>query len=256
MIVIVPKITENYINNKNEEFSNVRHIAYKKGELYGNLGKFVAETKHESNIWFNSDDNLTDGVYIYQTYNNPSIAYRIYKCFADYGFNGYQDDLLIHKLQTKQNLIKQTLFPTGVVTLDGNIIGQEIPYFSDNITLLNLFKNNNNFDSFKIYFQVLNVLKEMYGNGVLYLDNHPKNFMINPNLKDIKINTIDFEKNYIKFDDWSKNYDEMFFINICNMINSLNKMQEIDLKVGKFIMTNNFDDTYLELEEKAKKLKK
>ena len=253
---MIPTITEKYVNNKNQTFSNVRHISYKKGELYGNLGKFVAETKHEPNNWFSSTDNLTEGVYVYQTYHDPNVAYRIYKCFADLGFNGYQDDILINELQKKQRLIKSTTFPTGVITLDGNIIGQEIPYFINNITLLELFKTYNNFDIVNIYLQVLSVLKEMYDNGILYLDNHPKNFMINPNLCDSKINTIDFERNFIRIDDWSKSDKEQFFSNYCTMINALNKIKELDIKLGKFVLTKSFDETYDEIEEMSKKLVK
>ena len=61
---------------------------------------------------------------------------------------------------------------------------------------------------------------------------------------------------HVVLDDWSKIDKEQFFSNYCTMINALNKIKEIDLKLGKFILTNNFDETYEEIEEISKKLKK
>lgn len=251
-----PVITDNFINKENEEFPKVRQVAFQSGNLSNNVGIFITETKYEPTNWFNSSNNLTNGVFIYQSYNNPNVAYRIYKCFADYGFNGYDDDILIQELQKKQELINDTKFPTGVVTLDGNIIGQEIPFFNNNITLLDFFKKYKNIDIVNEYIKVLNVLKEMYDNGILYVDVHSENFMLDPTLIHSKINTIDFERKFVMVDDWSKSARERLFSCFSNMINQLNNIREVDLKLGRFVLTNNFDDTYEELEEMTKKLVK
>lgn len=248
----MPVIQESFIDKNGKLYDNVRDIQYNKENLYGNLGTFVAETKKEDNVWLNNEE---DGVYIYQTYHNPNIAYRIYKRFAEYNFNGEKDEVLINELQKRQNLIKLSKFPTGVVTKDGNIIGQEIPYFQNNINLMELFKFHNNYDVFNIYLQVLDILKEMYDNGILYFDNHAKNFMIDPNNTET-VNIIDFEHQYVKFDEWSKYDLNTLFDNYANMINILNKINELDFKLGKFIKTNNFLDTYEEISDMQKKLVK
>ena len=77
----IPRINNCFVHTKGEYFNKVREVAFKSGELIGNLGTYVNETKREFNMLF-SDDNLSEGVYIYQTFSNPLIAYRIYKTFA------------------------------------------------------------------------------------------------------------------------------------------------------------------------------
>lgn len=40
----VPKINQGFVNKNGIYFSNVREVAYKSEELYGNLGTLVAQT--------------------------------------------------------------------------------------------------------------------------------------------------------------------------------------------------------------------
>ena len=109
----IPRINQGFTNLNGTYFDKVKEVAFKKGELIGNLGTFVAETKREKSIW-QEEENYSDGVYIYQSLNDPHIAYRIYKCFADYGYNGENDDILIQKLLERQDAIKLSKFPIGV----------------------------------------------------------------------------------------------------------------------------------------------
>lgn len=248
----MPVIHDSYIDKKGNEFVNVRNISFTKNSIKSNLGEFVAETEKEDNVWFNNEE---DGVYIYQSYNNPNIAYRIYKRFAEYRFNGEKDEFLISELKKRQESIKLSKFPTGVVTLEGNIIGQEIPYFPNSVNLIELFKHYENIDVIKIYLQVLNILKEMYDNGILYFDNHAKNFMVNPN-DESYVNIIDFEDRYVRFDNFSKSEIEKLFTNYSSMINILNRIKGLDLKLGNFVKTDNFLDTYEEVKDMEKKLVK
>ena len=250
----IPKVNEGFINIFGQKFDNVREIAFKKNELYGNLGKYVTETIYEENMLVNLSGIKTDGVYIYRSNFDPFVAYRIYKCYADYGYNGEQDDKLIQELSLKKENIKLAQFPMGVVTLEGRIIGQEIPFFPYDITLFELFSRYKNLDVIKIYKAVLDVLNELYQNGIAYLDNHAKNFMINPLLlNDSKIDIIDFDYKRVVFDDYSPVFRKQLLENYRCMIIKLNQLQQIETTILK---TDDFDDTFSQLDEVEERLVK
>jgi len=244
-----PIVRTGYQNKEGKYFDKVREISFEKENLINNLGKFVAETNHEDNYFF-KDDLITHGVYIYQSLTNPNIAYRIYKEFSDYGFNGYSDDKMIQFLQEKQEKIKLTQFPTGIVTLNGNIIGQEIPYYANYMTLFDYLKKYFIKDPFSIYMILIEIIKEMYEEEILYLDVHPKNFMINKSDLDIKM--IDFDDSYVKFQT-HEFYKEQLFSNIKNMIDCLNKLCGLDDLV--FLQTDNFDDCSYQIKQMQKIIK-
>ena len=250
----IPQIRLNFINIRGQHFNLVREIAYKKGELYGNVGKFMSETKTESNLIYGYDSNPHNGVYIYQSYTDDNIGYRIYKAFADYGFNGYNDDKLIQQLLERSSDIKLTKFPTGVVTLDGRIIGQEIPYFNNYGTLLEYIQNNTDINPVSIYIAILNAIKEMYDNGIIYLDNHAKNFLLDFDNPNKGIETIDFEDLYVKFDDNSSQLRERMLESYIYMINALNKLLKNTALIEKLNISDNFDDVFEELNNMNKVL--
>ena len=255
MSTLIPRISDGFTNIKGQTFTNVREIAYKKGELFGNLGKFVAETEHERNLFY--DEDYDPGVYIYQTYHNPNLAYRIYNEFADYNFNGYDDDILIQSLYDRSKNISLTSFPTGVVTLDGKIIGQEIPYYSNSICLsqINIEKLEDK-NPITIYKKILTNLKELSDNGIGYLDIHPKNFMIDLTDSNQKVDIIDFDLNYTKFDlEASERIDDQLY-NFRKMVDRLNKKFNILDITGEFSIVNSFQDTFEQLNDFEKKLLK
>lgn len=254
---VIPRINKSFTNIYGETFDNVSEIAYKSGELIGNLGRYVTETVPSTDNFFIKTDNLLSGVYIYQSDKEPNVAYRIYKEFADYGFNGYRDDKLISKLVTKQRDIQLAKFPEGVITLDGRIIGQKIPFFEDHITLLDYsLKEKKEQNPIKIYQQVLEIIKEMYKNGILYMDNHPGNFLLNEKTKDINVEIIDFEDNYIRFDDIDRGSKYMVLDNFKEMVNFLNTNFSIIEKAGEFKNIRSFDEGFNQLHDMSKKLVK
>ena len=234
-------------------YDKVKEIAYKKGELMGNLGTFVNETKREPNIFFDDIYIQESGVYIYQGYNNPNIAYRIYKSFADYGFNGNRDDILIQELSKRKDNIKLTEFPSGVVTLEGKIIGQEIPYYPNYLSIYEYIKSNNNIDLNTIYKMILNIIKELYDNGILYYDTHAKNFLIKDNNSNIKINLIDFDYDLILFDNKDPDKLKTLLKNYTNLVNSVYRLSK-KTHNNIFEETNTFEETYDQLHKLSKKL--
>ena len=243
----IPKITIGYKNKKGQYLKDLRVIAFQEGQLFGNLGTLVAQSNQNS---FNQRGYEVDpdaGVYIYQT-KNPKIAYRIYKCFADYGFNGYGDDILIQKLIDRSKNIKLTKFPTGIITHNDRIIGQEIPFFEGHYTLFDTIINSHKEKHLKYYKSILKIIKELYDNGIIYCDLHSNNFMVNPQ-KD-KVEIIDFELLNMKFDDKSKKTRIELLSAYKNMISRLNNMLGIDeLK----IKTDDFEEMNEELSKVYKK---
>lgn len=252
----VPIINDEFTNIYGETFDNVQEVAYKKGELMGNVGKYITETLPIKNAFFIKSDNSQSGVYIYQDRNDPFSAYRIYKEFADYGFNGYKDDSLISKLRKLQKEIKLTTFPIGVVTLEGRIIGQKIPFFEDYITLFDYSLISSEKNPVSLYKNVLEIIEEMYKKGILYMDNHPGNFLINPKNDPNKIEAIDFEDKYMEFGDIDRESKYRVLHNFKEMIELLNENFGVYDVLGKFIEIKSFDDGYIQLEEMSKKLVK
>lgn len=130
------KILLGYINQNGAKFENIRNIHFDcKGDLVGNLGIFKVETQYEPNAFITSSFKMHEGVYIYQTDYDFKKALRIYKDFADYQYTFHDDYKLISILQDRQSFVTLTDFPTGIVTIENKVIGQEIPYYDQYITL-------------------------------------------------------------------------------------------------------------------------
>ena len=243
----VPKIGKGFVNKNGDIFPDVREIAFLSGQLNGNLGKLVAESNKCSHNYFVDSDI---GVYIYKS-SKPCVGYRIYKCFADYGFNGYRDEVLIQSLSERSKNIKSVSFPMGVVTLDGRVIGQEIPFFSCSCTLYDFINSNLNINPTIYYKLVLKSIKEMYDNGIIYSDLHSNNFMVY--LCKLGIEVIDFELSHIKFDDFSVNSRIDLLERYKRMIINLNSIIGIDYDL---ISVDNFNDMDDQLYNMNKVLKK
>lgn len=245
----VPKINQGFVNKNGIYFSNVREVAYKSEELYGNLGTLVAQTTRMNDEFFKTDSMEFDlnGVYIYQNNIDPKIAYRIYKEYAEYKFNGYQDDMLINELQNRQKYVLKTNFPTGVVTKDGLIIGQEIPFYEHYKTLEKYVEEITSYEQlFTLYNIVISILEELKKCGITYIDVHAKNFMVYKN----NTKLIDFESCKIKFDE--NKYLEDSLLNLRNMLNLLNQKLFISYRFEKFI---NYRDALKQVEQMRKSLK-
>lgn len=241
-----PIIEIGYRDKLGNYYENVREIAYKKDGTPYDFGKYITETRYEPNNYFNSSDNLTTGVYIFQNNFNPDVAYRIYKEFLQYNFDGYLDDRVVPKLVERQPKVKLSKFPTGIITLEGKIIGQEIPYFKDYSTLLETITNGYD-NPFLLYKKVLLIVKEMYENGIIYIDIHAHNFMI----KGDNVEVIDFEHEYVTFDDYSKYSIESLFTNFIRLVHTLNNARRINEEFDYHNYDNfkSFDILYDQLNE-------
>lgn len=218
------QIIDSYTNDKGNIF-NIRDIHYyDKSELIGNMGIFKAETRRKKGLFFASSSTITDGVYIYQSYYNKDKALRIYQDYADYKYTCHDDDKLVSKLQEVQKLVKLTEFPTGIVTLENKIIGQEIPYYDESISLDKLINDKKVDSPLNIYKDIINILKELVNVGIIYCDIHACNFMIN--LENMVSKLIDFDSYYIFFDDDKQNYKYMLD-NLKRMITYINQSYNI-----------------------------
>lgn len=235
-----------YVNQEGKAYPRVREIAFTKNNYFGNLGTLVNETRKESNPFFAVDAMEFDdrGVYIYKSDYDKSKALRIYKSFMDYKFNGDNDEELIAKLQKLQRKIKLTEFPAGIVTLDGNIIGQEIPYYEEYNPFIEVKDNIRLVEILNIYKKCLLIIKELNDKGIQYLDIHAKNFLVNECL-DVKL--IDFENELVKFND--EDAKTVVLERFYNMINYINKeIKELRVIEKK----DNFDDALISIDSLVK----
>ena len=109
----------------------IKNIEYPSGKGGYSFGRFIASTHDDESNSFSSDPT---GMQIYQDINNPKVGYRIYKGLmlsSDnfYFTDGCGDIRFISKLQERQDNVKLTQFPTGIVTINDCIIGHEIPFY-------------------------------------------------------------------------------------------------------------------------------
>ncbi|MDD3453825.1 MAG: hypothetical protein PHN42_06105 [Bacilli bacterium] len=257
MTTKVPKINYGFTNIYGKHFDNIREIAFKQGELYNNLGNYITESNKANGYFFGSDYNHENGVYIYQHKEIKEIGYRIYKKFADYDFNGHSDDELISKLMKKQQDV-ETKFPTGVVTLDGRIIGQEIRFYYESVTLnelseLDIYQKN---IETEIYLAMIKKLKDQYKSGIIYIDVHPKNFVFFTTPIGYEIKIIDFEKNYMVIDEENNASLNSMVHNLKNTISSLNKKFNIEHIVGEISKVQTLDECEEKIIDMDCKLKK
>lgn len=242
------EIKNNFVSKNGIIYPNLREIAFTKDNIFGNLGTLVNETNREATDGFGKPSNTIseDGVYIYKSNYDEKTALRVYKCFLDPNFNGYRDEKLISRLQKVQDKIELTSFPVGIVTLDGNIIGQEIPYYEEHNQLYQVKDEVTLKELFMLYRQCLVILEELHKKGIYYLDIHAKNFLVN---NDFDVQLIDFEPNLIRFNDKSQLKKELS--NFYNMINLVNKRINIDIMYKK---PETLDEAFHNLDKLEKKL--
>ena len=229
------------------DFRNIHF--YTKDDIKGKLGTFITETKHEkSDMFYSESEELIDGVYIYKTYYDDLKALRIYKDWADYKFISHASDIkIISELQKRQQYVKLTEFPTGIVTLENSVIGQEIPLYEGYKNLIEVVKNIDSKEVLKYYLQMIKILQELISTDIIYVDCHTKNFLINEKTSDIKL--IDFEPTDISLKKDLYSYKKMINI-IKENINRINKIKNIPFHLLKEETLENIEETIL-----SKKLK-
>ncbi|MBR6689935.1 MAG: hypothetical protein IKL65_01220 [Bacilli bacterium] len=226
-------------------YDNVRNIHYeKKEDLFGNVGTFIAESSKQDSKDFEISE---EGVYVYRSFYDKSKGLRIYKDYGSYQYTHYDDYKLISKLQKKQKDIKLSEFPTGVVTIENKVIGQEMPFY-ENSDPIGAYFNSGKMQKrpTHFYLEVLKILKELYKEGIVYTDVHTKNFLIN-NITEV-VNIIDFEEPFVHVDNASPH---QYLIMIENL--KLYLLDKLNAMVGvKFDNSYEKADTLEEIEEVVK----
>ena len=244
-------INQGFTNYKGVEFNNIRNIHYdNKEDLIGNIGVFKAETEKDDGFFFSHGLKVSEGIYLYQSYYDKNKALRIYKEFADYKYLYSTDDKLVSKLQEKQKDIKLTEFPTGIVSIENYVIGQEIPFYEDYKTFASLLLNKQLTElPINVYMDILKILKELADNGIYYSDVHAKNFMIN--LESLTTKLIDFETRFVSIDNEKKFLYKNMIINLKHMITKINSLYNIQFS-NTFNKLDNLEHIQEYIYEKTK----
>ena len=127
-------------------------------------------------------------------------------------FKGINSEALLNmlsKFNEINNKIILTDLPVSYYIEDNKIVGSVIPYYEDSENLYNISitKDLNNLmkvykrdddnihNLFILYSEIIDIIEELYDNGVCYYDSNSTNFVF----KDNKVHLIDFDPGYIKF---------------------------------------------------------
>ncbi len=193
---------EGFTNEIGKHFDNINDIHFHNvSEIALELGDPIIR----SNI-----PGTNQGIMIYRSILDPNKALRVDKNYINYRELNRRDDEMISRLQSKQQDVKLTEFPTGVVTIDDKVIGQEIPFYDNSKPLIGLAKDKKikNWDELLAkYLEMLKILRELLSNGIIYRDVHGGNFMYNYNTG--KLNLIDFDEYLVNFDGSERAYNSM-----------------------------------------------
>lgn len=241
-----PKIVYGYTNDKKISYSDLRNLCFSSDKSFGKL--IHATKKTDSNSFSLS----VDGVFIYENEFLKDKALRIYKNALYEGSSAYKDDKLVYSLIQKQNKVKLTDFPTGIVTYEDRIIGQEIPYYKNAITLLEYTKLNKDKIPTKNYLEVLKILKEMLDNSICYADVHASNFLIVDN----KMKVIDFESNLVSIDEIYNYQIENMTSNFTSLTSKINEICGISYDTRKMYQMNDLNLLEEYILEEDKKIRR
>jgi len=228
------EIKEGYLDKRNNHY-NIRNINFDSREDFSeNAGKFICQSTHNDGVWFDTDYDLRNGVYLYKPNYDETKALRIYKdtlgICDDYKYTGYSDYKIISELLNRQKNIKLTEFPTGIVTIENYVIGQEIPYYKNSKNLSEIVHLKTHKDIINYYLNIINILEELNSNGIIYSDVHAKNFMIDSYSNLMRL--IDFDSTYISIDSEKKHFYMNMIVNLRNMINYINDKININFKLS------------------------
>ena len=121
---------------------------------------------------------------------NPKTVYKISKLYENPNFNLTRDEFLLKDLLEKQQFVYKTEFPKGIVTCENRVVGQEIPFYKHYHDMERYFEMNAK-EKLHIKKQIIEIIKELYDNDIVYTDVHQGNFLISPILS--KVRLIDFD---------------------------------------------------------------
>ena len=220
-------------------------------ELYNNdllsLGKLITKTNNgiiftrRKSLINDPDIGKDKGVIIYQSFIDENIGYRI-----DINYNNpyfsYQSQLMaINELQKLQPSIKLTQFPYGIVIKNNKPIGEIIPFYPNSINILEYFKKINDKQIICLYKKLLEILQEMYDNGILYYDINEGNFLVTINNNYPVIHTIDFDRMFLCFKEYSSDYKNRMIDNMYRFLYTIKKtLNDTKNESELFHLTNDF----------------
>ena len=167
---------------------------------------------------------------------------------------------MLKRLIMVQNNVERTDFPIGYYSsLNKKLSGLIIKNYKDALSLDKIAENHDinalnkyyyhDDDSlhnlFLLFLDVLESLKEMHDNNILYFDSNPGNVVLADNMAKI----IDFDYRFIKFEK-NDTRDSVLYTNFILFVKSLLKSYDIDEKV------NAYYSNYYDTKEYVKKLEK
>ena len=171
------------------------------------------------NIWF-LDKEKTNIKQITFEYNDFIPRSKFYKIEGNdnYIIKVYNEFIFFEEARIKRMLkkfyevsdkIPNIDFPIAYYQENGKVKGLVIPYYDNSVSLRELLKSDNvekfmtlyrhgsniKENIFKLYLEILELFKEMFQEGLSYLDIHGGNFLLYHN----QLKIIDFEPKYLKY---------------------------------------------------------
>lgn len=228
-----------YYEDPQGRIYKIRNVEYPHNRKPGYFGKFIIATKDDQIDSFSEEPT---GMIIYQDEQNPNIGYRIYRGIfwgaRTFYFNdGCLDAGIIEELQKRQATVKLTEFPTGVVTVCKQVIGQEMPFYPNAYTLKEFAtKIKDNPNKIRLltnsYISIFKSFQELIDNEIFYGDLHTSNIMVNKDDSSIT-NIIDFSSIYTEFGKLYSSRLETYQTDFANIVNVANEFAGIDYELEK-----------------------
>ena len=257
-------VKDDYINEKGYRFQ-VRNICC---DQYGikprAFGDVVAETPTNGS---SSDGSyLIDTVTIYRpddlyliTQNDLGASYMALRVYDDVSslrcnvISIHDDEHLVTALQERQKYVKLTDFPTGIVTVRGHVVGQEIPFYENHLPISKMvIRKITHLEQIEYYLSMLKILKELLSNDIIYSDIHGNNFMVSK--EDGSVKLIDFEDRFVHLER-NKSSEENALGNFNSLILSLNDKTGLNFHENIMKM-DSFEDVEKHIIEEQKVLRK
>lgn len=237
-----------YYEDEYGRIFNIRNIEYPHNRKPCYFGKYITYTKDDQIDSFSEEPS---GVTIYQDEQDPKIGYRIYNGIfwaaeTFYFIDGCGDARMIEELQKRQSTVKLTQFPTGVISVCKQVIGQEMPFYSNAYTLKEFAKKvKDNPDKIKIltnsYISVFKSFQELIDNEIFYGDLHTSNVMVNKDNPTIT-NLIDFSTLYTSFGKLYPYKLNTYQRDFAKVVNLGNEYANIDYRLDKLSSDKPVDE--------------
>lgn len=240
--------TYDFYEDNHGRIYNIRNIEYPHNQKPCYFGKCVAITEDEQVDSFSADPS---GMIIYQDEENPNIGYRIYRGIfwgakKFYFDDGCSDARIIEELQKRQSTVKLTKFPTGVVTVCKQVIGQEMPFYPNADTLKEFAKKiKDNHNKIKLltnsYISVFKSFEELINNEIFYGDLHTSNIMIDKDDSNIT-DLIDFSPIYTGFGELTPSRLDTYQRDFANIVNVANEFAGVNYELEKMSSDKPVDE--------------